>query len=63
MWLARDENGKLYIYEQKPEKLAGRGVWRTDGRMCDLDYDKGFASLEDVSWDDDEPTELILKKG
>ena len=31
MWLAREEDGKLYMYEQKPMKSV-YGFIRTDGK-------------------------------
>lgn len=33
MWLARDQNGRLYMYEQKPMKSV-YGFIRTDGKSC-----------------------------
>lgn len=63
MWIARDKCGDLYIYEQKPEKLRGQGIWRTDGRLCSLNYDVGFKGFDGIYWEDDEPRELVLKEG
>ena len=33
MWLAREKDGKLYMYEQKPMKSV-YGFIRTDGKSC-----------------------------
>ena len=57
MWVARDEDGTLWLYEKKPHK-AGL-IWR-----CDNYYD-GHMSFDDarfnhVKWGDDKPTEVTL---
>lgn len=63
MWIARDECGKLYIYEQKPVKVHESGIWSANGSICVLDFDKGFNGFDSICWEDDEPWELVLKEG
>lgn len=54
-WVARDENGMLYMYPDKPKK-----------RSYDWYANKvGYLKLEDslfseVKWEDEEPTEIKL---
>lgn len=59
MWVARDKDGDLYIYEEKPYKNAH--VWNCNK----LDYVQiGEELLPEVKWEDEEPTEveLIIRK-
>lgn len=58
MWAARDEDGTLYIYEEKPYKNIH--VWNCD----ELEYFPIIELLPEVKWEDEEPTEveLIIKK-
>lgn len=60
MWIARDKNGVLYLHKNKPQKFEKEGVWRTDASLntsCDGFY------IPKVRWEDDEPVEIIFKKG
>lgn len=58
MWIARDENGELYLHKEKPEKFLS--AWVSVGGMEWISpVDKSFFS--EVKWEDEEPTELILK--
>lgn len=57
MWIARDKNGLVFIYLNKPRKSENKGYW--DG----YDY---YINIPDecypeVKWEDEEPKELILK--
>lgn len=64
-WLARDENGDLYVYGKKPEKI-GRG-WRNDlGGM--LGYYTALRAFNQmftfINWEDEEPYSISeLLKG
>lgn len=58
-WVARDENGSLYMYINKPKKLDD--TWSLNSF--------GFFKLDDslfpeVKWSDEEPTKvkLIIEK-
>ena len=55
MWIARDSDGTLYIYKDKPER--GNGVWITNGQLGIVDEDL----FPEVQWSDPEPRELVLK--
>lgn len=48
-WIARDENGRVFLYSKKPHKFYGIGVWH--GKIL------GFPQ---VKWGDKEPTEIEL---
>lgn len=58
MWIARDEDGSLWLYNEKPTK--GKHVW-----LSSLDIDTQHRLNErlfpKVQWSDQEPRELILK--
>lgn len=54
-WVARDENGSLYMYTAKPKKLID--YWHAEG--------VGYMKLDDnlfheVQWSDGEPKEIRL---
>lgn len=59
MWIARDENGSLFIYEEKPRKYKNK--WEsTNGKIegiFELDY-----AFPEVKWEDEEPKELGIVK-
>ena len=58
MWIARDINGSLYIYTDKPKKHPEEGYWSlSKGDCCDIPSE----FWPEVSWEDKEPRELILK--
>lgn len=58
MWLAKDEDGDLYIYKEKPHKR--KYSWYCE----DQDYFPIEDTFPEVKWEDEEPTEveLIIKK-
>ena len=54
-WVARDENGSLYMYTAKPKKLSD--YWN--------EQKSGYLKLDDslfpeVQWSDEEPKEIRL---
>lgn len=55
MWIARDENGSLWLFSDKPYKY--KGMWRSNSIMYRI-HEKLFP---EVKWEDKEPRELILK--
>ena len=61
MWIARDKNGFLWTYKNKPIKKSRWGLWVD---IEDDDYSPiclwTDAFLE-VRWEDEEPRELILQ--
>lgn len=59
MWIARDKDDSLWLYDTKPTK--GIYAWEIpeSGNACEIgDYLDGFG---EVKWSDEEPRELILK--
>ena len=57
MWIARDKNGLLWMYigDSKPEKKGEQWVAGKD--KCVL---LGYHVLQEVQWQDEEPTKLKL---
>ena len=54
-WVARDANGNLHAYEDKPYKEAWHGEWlKEDGEHIKILTD----SFDHIKWSDAEPTEL-----
>ena len=54
-WVARDDDGSLYMYTAKPKKI--RDFWHAGG----LGYMKLDDSLfPEVQWSDEEPTEVSI---
>ena len=51
-WIARDENGEIYIYTTEPRKLKRQ--WEA--------IDKGFdkKKFQQIKWEDEEPTKVEL---
>lgn len=56
MWLARDENGDLFIYEEKPKKDIF--VWKSSDNSEVFLLDERL--FPEVKWEDEEPTEVEL---
>ena len=61
IWIARDKDGSLRAYEQRPQRCAKDGIWnnkREEGQFewCLIKRD-WFSGLD---WDD-EPIELAIK--
>lgn len=56
MWIARDKDGSLWLFEEKPYK--DKCVWHNDSTDHRRINEKLFP---EVKWKDEEPRELILK--
>lgn len=61
-YLARDKDGALYAYEDKPTKRQLSFMWETskqddDHQNCSLIYDTA-GMYDTVQWEDEEPTEI-----
>ena len=58
MWIARDADGSLWLYNEKP--IKGRYTW-----LSNLGIGQQFRLNEGlfpkVQWSDEEPRELVLK--
>lgn len=55
MWIARDADGSLWLFEEKPYK--DKCVWYNDS----TDYRINEKLFPEVKWEDEEPRELVLK--
>ena len=56
-WLARDEDGTLYLHLMEPQKVTGQWIAS--------DFHPGYIKLSDVvfpeiQWSDDEPTRVTI---
>lgn len=55
MWIARDKDGLIHLYEKKPIKTVYG--WHSNGWIISgPSYD-----FPEIKWKDEEPRELILK--
>ena len=54
-WVARDENGDIYLYLSKPLKFEGRWI-QTSHRLTIMEKE----SFPQVKWEDEEPTEVSI---
>ena len=57
MWIARDKDGSLWIFNKKPEKSYTSWAVMEDEYLCSRINEEMFP---EVTWDDSEPSELIL---
>lgn len=55
MWIARDENGSLWLFEEKPYK--DKHIWYNEA----TNYRISEKLFQAVKWSDEEPRELVLK--
>ena len=51
-WMARDSDGNLCVYEEKPRKRKGGG-WYSDGYKYIAYFNHLFSAIK---WEDEEPT-------
>lgn len=56
LWVARDKNGELYLYNEKPERYNDSGVWCACG-ICSKSDNNLFPGL---TWEDD-PIEVEIR--
>ena len=52
-WVARDENGRLYLYLIEPQKVIGQWIGSRYIRL-------GSIFFPEVQWSDDEPTKVKI---
>ena len=58
-WVARDKDGILCFYEQKP--IKGEDIWiYIDGGLSTVGRDSFLFEFPQVKWEDEEPTEVEL---
>ena len=53
-WVARDKDGKLYLYRDRP--IKDKFVWYSPGFSLVL----ASASFPEIKWSDDEPTKVSI---
>ena len=53
-WVARDKDGKIYLYRYKP--IKDKFVWYSPGFSLVL----ASASFPEIKWSDDEPTRVKI---
>ena len=53
-WVARDMDGKLFLYRDKP--IKDKFVWYSPGFSLVL----ASASFPEIKWSDDEPTRVSI---
>ena len=53
-WAARDMDGKLFLYRDKP--IKDKFVWYSPGFILVL----ASASFPEIKWSDDEPTRVKI---
>ena len=53
-WVARDMDGKLFLYRDKP--IKDKFVWYSPGFSLVL----ASASFPEIKWSDDEPTKVSI---
>lgn len=62
MYVARDKDGDLYLYKEKPVKNDNWKSWQSESDNHH-DYIKMHpVLLPEVKWEDEEPTEVELVK-
>ena len=54
LWAARDMDGKLFLYRDKP--IKAKFVWYSPGFSLVL----ASASFPEIKWSDDEPTKVSI---
>lgn len=54
LWAARDKDGMLYLYRDRP--IKDKFIWYSPGFSLVL----ASASFPEVQWSDDEPTKVKL---
>lgn len=55
-WIARDKNGELYVFSEKP--IRDGGMWNIVDRQTDWSMIKDEKLFPDVLWEDNFPTKI-----
>ena len=62
MYIARDKNGDLYLFQTRPTKRDKRNIWLEECINTMIKLDSSL--FPEVRWEDEEPTEVeLVKKG
>ena len=56
--VARDANGDLYLYQEKPQKQDNCACWEWTKEYFELDPDL----FPNVKWEDEEPLAVVLQQ-
>lgn len=56
VWIARDKDGKLFAYSERPNKLIT--YWWGNAYFLSIELDSSL--FPSVKWEDDEPTEAYI---
>ena len=59
-WLARDRNGLLWIYSEKPYRSKSKMRWESDSFYECIEDNEETDETRKVKWEDKEPTEVKL---
>ena len=59
MWIARDKNGELYLFSEKPSKRED--FWMMNSATTTV-IQLPSELFPEVKWEDEEPRELVLKQ-
>jgi hypothetical protein len=67
-YVARDKNGGVFLFNNKPIKSKERGFWTVDGKLSDHNLMLRIAGALSLiehgevvpHWEDDEPMEVAL---
>lgn len=57
MWIVRDKDGLLHLFEKKPIKTIYG--WKIPGELFFYVYDDEANEFSEVKWEDEEPTKLL----
>ena len=55
LWAARDKDGKLYLYKDRP--IKDKFIWYSPGFSLVL----ASASFPEIQWSDEEPTKVKIR--
>lgn len=58
LWLARDTDGNIYLYKNKPRK--GQSMWIVQGDHIGFFLRLDDESFPKIQWSDEEPTKVKL---
>ena len=56
MWIAKDKDGRIFLYTEKPKKE--RDIWSTEGRILLLIEEKDLPEGINLNWEDEEPIKV-----
>lgn len=58
LWIARDRNGELWMFKERPDRMTN--VWGVEFAE-DIIIRLPKQIFPEVKWEDEEPKQLILK--